>query len=117
VEGEEGGWRREMMTGQTNNRDRKAIRENGGKEFKTQKGKGTKKKFSSIISNGACASGNVIEDNSKCYHENLSCYDNLLPRICAVLIICKTDQYINIPTFQPPATTTRLQSFFSVHIS
>lgn len=41
-EGEEGGWGRGMMTGQTNNRDGKAIKENRGKEFKTQKGKGTK---------------------------------------------------------------------------
>jgi hypothetical protein len=32
-----------MIKGQTNNRDRKAIRENGGKEIKTKKSKGTKK--------------------------------------------------------------------------
>jgi hypothetical protein len=31
------------LTRQKNNRDRKAIRENAGKEFKTQKGKGTRK--------------------------------------------------------------------------
>jgi hypothetical protein len=44
-ERKEGGWGRGMKTGQTNNRDRKTMRENGGKKFKTQRGKGTTNYF------------------------------------------------------------------------